>query len=706
MCILVLTITILSINEQPAYGELITASSIGLDNSSILELKNNRGNDFSIKSVKIWLGEDNSFKSFKTEKGWTGQFQVNGQVLLFSSQDTIKPGQSVKFGIKTDSKNPIINWKASDNNAQTIESAAIITRQSDSISQDEIENVTQEVSQAKRTAINENSLFRFIPEKPSVGSDFRIIGENFIPNQIVDLYISNQIIKSIKIDSNGKFVSTASVPDNIPTKRTDFTLVDSGGTEKTNSIRLTDVAQREMAEDVKITISHTQKSVKRGEILTIKGDATPDTTLTLTSLDGNGNVMNINTITTGFDGKWKFDNLFPIDLKLGKMSIQVTDGKTTVVRGFEIISSQRINISPVQLSYEVGETMKFSGTAIPNNKISLILEDPLGAEVFAKTMAVDSSGNILVEIDSTGGMMDGTYILYAYQGSESAISVVGIGELPQKVLIVNSIQLNYNSGSPVELNIQGQSNASVSLVVIDESDKTRISDTIDLDDNGNHVYYIDSTELGTGAFVVEVRYGNSRGDTQFTIGLSTGSGPIDFRATKTDYNLGEQVLLIGKTGNSVVLNVVIYDPNGILIRSFETFSDRTGIFKVDNFRIPTNAETGDWKVAISSGENITERNFIVEAGEGGISVRLDSEENTYNLGDVMTINGKDAILGTTVTITILDSGGTEIDQLRIQPKTTGEFYTIWVIPRDIVEGIYQMNVTDETNSTSLSFIID
>ena len=76
----------------------------------------------------------------------------------------------------------------------------------------------------------------------------------------------------------------------------------------------------------------------------------------------------------------------------------VTDGKSTAVRGFEIISSQLINISSGQMSYEIGDTIAFSGTAISNSAISFILEDPIGTEVFTRTMSVDSSGIISFDI--------------------------------------------------------------------------------------------------------------------------------------------------------------------------------------------------------------------------------------------------------------------------------------------------------------------
>ena len=161
-------------------------------------------------------------------------------------------------------------------------------------------------------------------------------------------------------------------------------------------------------------------------------------------------------------------------------------------------------------------------------------------------------------------------------------------------MIVNTSKLNYSAGSIVDLNIQGEPHSSVAIVVIDESDQTKINDSIDLDVNGNFVYEINSAEIGTGAFTVEVRHGVSRDDTVFTVGLSTGAGAIEFQTIKTEYTPGEQILVIGKTANSVILTVKIDDPNGMLFREFDIFSDRIGTFKIDDFRIPSNGLLGQW----------------------------------------------------------------------------------------------------------------
>ena len=702
LCISLFTISILVISSQPAYGQqLITATSTGLDYSSILELENKRGNDFNIDSVRIWLGEDNSFKSFKTEKGWIGKFEVGGQVIVFSSQENVKPGQSVKFGIKTSSENPIINWKALDSNDQVIQSAATITGQSDP---GKTPAEQPKINQPTIVAIDDDSSFRFIPDKPSVGSDFRIIGQNFVPNQSVTLYIANQMIKSIEIDNDGRFISTATVPNDLSADRTEFTLTDTGGNEKIVSIRIQETANREISEDVKISIGLTPKIIKRGDTITLEGQSTPDTTLTLTTTQNN-NIINIETFMSGFDGKWSYDHLFPIDLKLGKISVDITDGKTTVIRGFDIISSQLINITSDKMRYDIGDVIEFTGSGIPNENITLILEDPLGVEVFSKTFNVNDSGNFNFGVDVAVNFAEGTYVLSAYQGRETSLSVIGVEENPESILIVKPTQLNYSFGSTVDLKIQGEPHKSVSLVIIDDSFQKKISDSIKLDDNGNYIYEVDSDELGTGAFEVEVRHGNSRGETIFTVGLSTGSGQIEFDTIRQEYNAGEKLLIIGKTGNNALLSVEIFDDSGKLVRVLETFSDKTGMFKVDNFRIPLTSDAGEWTVNISSGENSTERKFFVVTEASGIAVFTQEQSKLHKTGQILTIFGKDARIGSIVFLTINNSDNILVESLELQTTNNGDFYAIWLIPGDLLPGIYTILADDEVSTATTSFSV-
>ena len=65
---------------QDSFADEVIGTSIGFEDSTILELKNSRGNTANIDSIRIWLSGDNEFKSFKTEQGWMGKKQLNGVI--------------------------------------------------------------------------------------------------------------------------------------------------------------------------------------------------------------------------------------------------------------------------------------------------------------------------------------------------------------------------------------------------------------------------------------------------------------------------------------------------------------------------------------------------------------------------------------------------------------------------------------------------
>ena len=98
-------------------------------------------------------------------------------MIIFTSENEVKPGEIVKFGIKTVNQNPIINWKAIDKEGNVVEKG------STKISIEESDSNESELNESKNSAIKNDSRFRLIPEQPSADSSFRLIGDNFIPKQ-------------------------------------------------------------------------------------------------------------------------------------------------------------------------------------------------------------------------------------------------------------------------------------------------------------------------------------------------------------------------------------------------------------------------------------------------------------------------------------------------------------------------------------------
>jgi len=681
-----------------SFADEVIGTSTGFEDSTILEIKNSRGNTASIDMVRIWLSGENEFKSFKTENGWMGKNTPQG-VIVFTSQTEIDPGQSVKFGIKTIENNPVINWKALDSKGEIISSA------STTVTKSKISENKPEFNEPKIVTIKENSNFRFIPEKPASDSYFRVVGEDFVPNQSLDFYIANELHKSVRVDSDGKILFTSKLPAILDDERTEFVLRDSGGNEKTLSIRIPQLENREIPDVIKLSLGNTPQEAKRGDVITLDGMATPNTTLTITSKDINGNILAIDTIQVRFDGKWTYDNLIAPDLDLGNISIEIDDGKSKALRNVEVISGKLINISSTETTIEAGETITFEGAAIPNQEMSVIIEDAINTEIFSRTVSVGESGMVNFDVEIPRGSVEGTYILSAFQGNESGITTFGVGQEPEPILIVRPTKLNFASDEIINVEIQGPVNSQVAIILIDSADREKFSDTLNLGPDGKEMYKIKSDDLPNGAFTLNAKRGESSGSAVFTIGLTTGSGAISIQTTRDDYQQGEQILILGNTGAiNVLLDITISDPDGKTIKKIETFSDRFGVFKVDNFRIPLDATTGTWNVNAKSGGNFKDVEFSV-SGENE-ELEIFTDKSNYDTNELMNLSGSGARLSATVTIKMFDSEGIKIEELNITAKSNGEYLTMWQIPADLESGEYEITVDDGASNTSTKFTIN
>ena len=695
--LLLVSSIILVSSFESSLAEEVIVTNTGFENSTILELKNSRGNTASIDTVRIWLSGENEFKSFKTEQGWMGKNTPQG-VIIFTSQKEVNPGEGVKFGIKTTEKNPVINWKALDLNGVVISSASTKVTISNTA-----ENQS-ELNQPKNFGIKDESSFRFIPEKPSSDSNFRVIGEDFIPNESLSFYIEDELIESIEIDDDGKILFTSKTPTVTNDKRIEFTLVDSGGNEKSLSIRIPQVENREISETIKLSLGNTPKDVRRGETVTLEGMGTPNTTLTITNTDANRNILSIDTVKIGFDGKWEYENLFSPESDLGIVSIEISDGKSMALRNIDVITANIINIRTLETKYETGDIVKFEGDVIPDQDMSIVLEDSIGAEVFSRTISVGESGKVDFEIEIPRGSIEGTYVLLAFQQNEEGVTIFGVGQEPEPVLIVRSPKLNFSSGEIAEITIQGPVNSQIALILIDSSDREKVSDTINLGPDGKGIYKIDTGDLANGAYTLNTKRGESSGSVMFTVGLTTGSGAISIQTTRDEYKPGEQILILGNTGSiNVLLEITITDPKGNVIKKIETFSDRFGVFKIDNFRIPSDAQVGKWDVNAKSGGNF--KNYVFKVKGENMSLTINTNKSNYNFNELMNITGDGARMSATVTIKIFDFNGIKVGELNITAKSNGDYATVWQIPTILEVGEYEILADDGATNMTAKFSI-
>ena len=698
ICLFLVTFLILLSNQQ-VFADDITLTSNTVDNKTILEVKNDRKSNVNVDSIRIWLSGDATFESFKTQKGWTGEINQQGVLTLSSHNDGLTSGQTVKFSLVISNVTPTINWKAVDKNGDVIETGSSLSTKT----------VGEQIDDLKggEIAILDSSTFRIIPEKPRIDSSFRLVGQSFSSNQNLDFYIKDNKISSLKTDSNGNFVVTMKILDNIKPERTDFTLVDSIGNEKTISLRVSESYNRLLGNIIKLSMDSTQENVKRGDTIPFSGEATPGKTLTLTTKAYDNSIITKEIIKTESSGLWKFDNVFPPNIKLGQVFFEISDGDSKITRTFIVESAKIINVKPLQQKYEPKESAAFSGEAIPNQDLEIIVEDPTGAEIYSTVIAVGSDAQVSFSIPTERGAVKGTYVVYLNQGDIEEIELFGLGELPTSKIIVKPAQLNFPGNTNATFTIKGPAGINVPLIIIDDSDNEKLSDMVFIGPDGKAIYETSLVGWSSGVYSIDLRHANARASEVFAIGMTTGSGEITMKSVKDSFKPGEGILIMGNTGPNSLLSITLVDTAGITVKKVDAFSDKNGLFVSDKLRIPANAVTGNWNIIIKSGGNYAEQEITIGQEIEGMVVYIDSKQTEFRLNEILQIKGTGAAVSHSIKIDIIKPNGESLtdEPFYMVATSDGSFSLTWQVPTDIESGDYTITATDGNNEATTTMRI-
>ncbi len=689
-----LSVVLIPINAYAA--DDIVVESVVFEKSTIIELINDGKEE--VNSFRIWLGSDYNFESFKTENGWVGEKTPQG-VIVFSSPESVKQGESVKFGVKTNEPNPGINWKALDNKGEQIDiGKSIGTNWAD---HDTVSSYTEK-------GIFENSLFRIIPDKPNAGGSIRVTGDSFGVSQQFDFFINTKKIGSFDTDKNGHFMTTFQIPDNQKAERVDFLVKDKSGEEKTVSLRLGDAGTKiPDSEIVKLTIKGVPDILHRGDFLEISGTAQPGSAITASIKNLENEIINTRTAEVDAKGNWQLAEpiIVPLDRPFGKYSAEITDGREILIKNWTLESSKVIVIAPTNIKFEPGETMKYNGTALPNQTIEIILEDPLGDEKFSDIFEVDKTGIVVFEYPTIANVdKEGTWTLIATQGVHKEFIYAGLGILPTTPVNFDFDKLNYKSTEDAIITITGKPSEVLSLLIIDPSDKPKgESIVINLEPDGRGSYTLDLDGFSSGIYAAVISKGSSRSTETFTVGLQTGSGEVTINTTKLSYEPGEGVLILGETKPNVLLTLSLIDPNENEVKTKQTFSDKNGKIIEDSFRIPSEAKSGIWKINAKSGSNfdLIEIEITAILTEGMV-ITVEDGEQIPGVGKTVTIK----VIGAAqlVSIEIVTDEGEVIHEFTPFPASDeGKINQPWIIPPETVPGTYTFKAKDAFNNAETTY---
>jgi hypothetical protein len=689
---IVLFSIILVIIPSNTYAEEINVKSFALEETAIIQVTNNSNEN--IKSFKIWAGSDYNFKSFKTEKGWVGEKTPLG-VIIFKSSENIKPGESVKFGIKTDKANSGINWKALNKTGEQIDIGKVLSKEIPKVS-------------TSGTGIFIEPIFRIIPEKPNIGSTIRITGDGFEGSQEFDVYIDTKKIGDFVTDSNGHFITTMKIPSDQNNGSVNMKIKNKSGEEQKISFIIGSISNEiPESEKFKLVIQDYPDTVQIGDFLDIFGTAQPNDTITLEISDSDGGLINSGTEESDYLGNWKFEQSIKIqfDTIVGKYSITISDDDDNIIRNLLINSDKTITITPSNLKFNKGEIMKFSGTALPNKIIEISIKEPAGDEIFSEDILVNESGFVEFEYQTEQTSIKGTYTIMVTQEKNKELIFVGLEQQPVIPLLLELDKVNYKTEDNIKMVFSGKALDVIKLRIIDPQNN-RVGEIIPitLQSNNRGIYEIDLKGYVSGVYSAVVSKGSEQDTKIFTVGLQAGSGTIKINATKSTYLAGDSIVLLGDATKNSIMIISLMDPDGNIIRDKNTFSDSNGRISDNSFKIPSDAKQGTWKIIVRSGSvsNSTEFQVLSTIQEG---MTLSIVEGLEIDREINTITIKISGAQQNVQVKILTNDGEIIDSFSSLASSQGNISLPWILPNNLEPGMYTIDVIDAFNTVQLIFEI-
>jgi len=692
--------TLLSISEVNA-EEVISVNAKSYENTIIIEFENESTS--KIKTIRIWLGGDKSFKSFKTEPGWGGGKYSDSKLLIFTATNTLNPGESVKFGLTTNEKVNAINWKVLDQNENEIDTRKTPIQEISSTISSFAEQESVKIEEVKEVGSALYGTKKFIPEKFRVGSDIRLVGNGFGPEKNLQLYLDNAILKSVKTDEQGNFLTTISISETYKVGTSEFIIKDESGNFQSTNITIEELKNRFLKTE-KFEVNNIPAKVRLGELLTISGNAYPQSAIILAFQSNDGVLEKVRVVTANANGEWIFEEVIDQNYVVGEKYVIFKNNQDKTTKNLTIKSGNLIEISASAIRYNLGETVSITGTSEPNKSTTIWVKDQDKKIALYDITTSDVSGDLNYGFVVDDTFSTGTYTVIVKQEDGLDAVLFGIGQYPSTSIVALMEKTNFALNSKSILSVVGPPSSKISITVLDSNDSVKLTDSVTTASSGKIKYIMDLDGLSAGVYRAAVSTINIQDSVKFSIGLEPGSGAISLTTTKDNFSPGESILLIGNTGNNARLTLTLLDPSGNISIQTEVFTDSGGNFSTEEMGIPSNGGLGTWKITAQSRLDSKSVDIIVSVPtDRGITVQI--EETVFSIGSTIMIKGIAVSDASNLEIKIINESDQVVISLHTPITSDATFSLPWIVPNGFDPGTYTITVTDNINTDSFEIFV-
>ena len=411
----------------------------------------------------------------------------------------------------------------------------------------------------------------------------------------------------------GNFITTIRIPDTIDIGLNEFKITNEIGNSQISSIIINEQKNRLIKEGQVIQefkITDMPQSVILDDTLSISGVGQPTSSVMIT-MKNEDVIETIQVVDVGVNGEWNFQRPVTANDELGDRTIIMRSGFNNISNNVEIVTSAIFSISVFTTTSDSGDAFVLTGTAQPTKDLVLSIRDPNDDIVRFDIIKIDDTGAITYEFPRNESFTDGTYVLRATQDDVTQVSLFTLGTTSYDRVVVYLEKMNFKANSQSVLTILGPPSTDLTLNIFDPSDNRKFTESIKTNSVGTKTFEFDLTGYSSGVYKAVVSNPTYQDTAKFSVGLSAGSGAINFSSTQTDYSPGESILIIGNTGANSLLNIFLVDPSGEIIYKGEIFTDKEGGFTTEMLGIPSNAESGIWQIQAQSGLDHKEMEITV-----------------------------------------------------------------------------------------------
>ena len=497
---------------------------------SVVKIENSKDNIYSINLV--WLTLQNGvIQSFKSIDGWSTETASNPNTVQFRTDSKpIQPGESVRFGIKSDQINPIFKWIILDEDGDELGSGILdVAKQIQENTQSSTSNGKPQETNPKpedNPATDGNGqegqevpqpsvppVIYILPEVAKPGFVIRITGEGFTPNSKLNVLFDGRSITRLDVSADGTLRDRVTIPKDTVNGAHQISVSDTTG--RAANIPLT---IKEDERIVQLTVTTEQQSYRQGQLVKIAGTGKAGAAVQLTANNPVG--IAILSLAVPVDSIGKYSAFIPLseDATPGNYEIVAFQDAKSVKTSFKVetISGQQISVVTDKPEYKQGENVKISGKTSPNKDVNVKVFAPDSSEVFGNVVRSDSNGGYEISMPVSPTSALGKYsAVVKVDNEEIAITFAVIqGSV---VLTIQTDKEEYREGELVRISGKGKANERVSIQIKTPREELIPMSTNTKSDGSFSALWLVPATAKNGTYRLLVEQGDARAETLFVV---------------------------------------------------------------------------------------------------------------------------------------------------------------------------------------------